>query len=190
MGSLRRALNAVSITDRTLSLTSSLGYYKDEVRSSSSSPTKDRGGKIESGPRRAVSDGGTLLRQKRGQRDWDEKDWQPYRDDPDAGDWGEPKISENKPQAEEDWDVEGAASNRDFQVMFTVPKSRLRVVNDDMDRASLRSASDGAVSRNGSVKILRREESLKALRARSDGEQPRLPSTEEEMDDLSKDKEA
>lgn len=189
MGSLRRALNAVSITDRTLSLTSSLGQYKDEIRSASSSPTKDRPGKIGSGPRRAVSDGGALLRQKRGQSDWDEKHWPPYRDDPHADDWGEPKTSNDKREAEEDWDVEGAASNRDFQVMFTVPKSRLRVVNDDMDRASLRSASDGAVSRNGSVKNLRREDSFKALRARSDGDQPRLASTEEEQDESAKEKE-
>ncbi|KAK3722742.1 hypothetical protein LTR37_002314 [Vermiconidia calcicola] len=191
MGSLRRALNVVSIGDRSLSLTSSAEHYKDEMRSSSSSPTKDRAHKIGSSPRRAVSDGGALLRHKRGQKDWDEKEWPPYRDNPDADDWGEPKAPANKTQAEEDWDVEEAASKRDFQVMFTVPKSRLRVVNDDMDRASLRSASDGAVSRNGSVKTtIRREESLMALRARSEGEGLRLPSTEEEKDELDKAKAA
>ena len=190
MGSLRRALNVVSMTDRSLSLTTSITGYKDDVRSASSSPTKDRNGKTDTGPRRAVSDGGALLRQKRGQNDWSEKEWLPYRDDPDPGDWGEPRTSSDKHQAEEDWDVEGAASNRDFQVMFTVPKARLRVVNDDMDRASLRSASDGAVSRNGSVKNLRREESMKTLRARSEGDYPRLPATEEEMDEAAKEKAA
>lgn len=43
---------------------------------------------------------------------------------------------------DDDWDVEQAAANRDFQVMFTVPKARLRVVNADVDRLSQRSVSD------------------------------------------------
>ena len=190
MGSLRRALNVMSMTDRTLSLTSTLEPYRDDPRSASSSPTKDRPKKGVSGPRRAVSDGGALLKHKRGERDWNEKDWVPYRDNPDPGDWGEPRTSDERRRAEEDWDVEGAASNRDFQIMFSIPKSRLRVVNDDMDRASLRSASDGAVSRHGSLKNLTREDSLKALRARSEGERPRLPSTEEEKEETEKAKAA
>lgn len=191
MGSLRRALNAVSMSERSFSLTTASSEpYKDDFRSSSSSPTKDRAGKIGTTPRRAVSDGGALLRQKRGQQDWQEKAWPPYRDNPDVDDWGEPLHSVNVRHAEEDWDVEGEASKRDFQVMFTIPKSRLRVVNDDMDRASLRSASDGAVSRQGSMKNLRREESLKGLRARSDGDRLLLPSTEEERDELEKEKAA
>ncbi len=74
--------------------------------------------------------------------------------------------------------------------MFSIPKSRLRVVNDDMDRASLRSASDGALSRHESLKHLTREDSLKALRWKSDDERPRLPSTEEEKEDLEKAKAA
>lgn len=189
MGSLRRALNVMSMTERTLSLTSN-EQYKDDPRSSSSSPTKERAPKSGSGPRRAVSDGGALLKQKRGEKDWSEKGWAPYKDIPDPGDWGEPMTPEEKQQAEADWDVEGAASNRDFQVMFSIPKSRLRVVNDDMDRASLRSASDGAVSRNGSVKNLTREESLRALRARSEGERPRLSSMEEEKEEYEKAKAA
>ena len=188
-GSLRRALNAVSLGERTLSLTSSPEYYRDDVRSSSSSPTKDRGNNIGTTPRRAVSDGGALLRQKRGQKDWDEKEFPPYHDDPNADDWGEPgRQSHDRRQAEEDWDVEGAAGNRDFQVMFTVPKSRLRVVNDDMDRASLRSASDSAVSRQGSLKTVRHEDSMKALRARSEGH--RLSAMEEEGDETEKEKAA
>ncbi|KAG9822006.1 hypothetical protein KCU68_g16819, partial [Aureobasidium melanogenum] len=78
-----------------------------------------------------------------------------YRDDPDTGDWGDvPEASTSKEEAEkptpederEDWDIEEAAANRDVQVMFTVPKARLRVVNADVDKASLRSISDGAKS--------------------------------------------
>jgi hypothetical protein len=181
----------MSMTERTLSLASAATEpYEGDMRSSSSSPTKERPPKAGNGPRRAVSDGGALLKQKRGQKDWSEKEWPPYKDIPDPGDWGEPATAEEKRQAEEDWDVEGAASNRDFQVMFSIPKSRLRVVNDDMDRASLRSASDGAVSRNGSVKNLTREESLKILKARAEGDKPRLPSTEEKEEESEKAKAA
>ncbi|KAF2117984.1 hypothetical protein BDV96DRAFT_620674 [Lophiotrema nucula] len=43
------------------------------------------------------------------------------------------------PADEEDWDVEAAVERRVVQVMFTVPKSRLRVVNADIDGSSIRS---------------------------------------------------
>ncbi|KAK4541260.1 hypothetical protein LTR36_008176 [Oleoguttula mirabilis] len=180
MGSLRRALNAVSISDRSFSMTSSSGRYADEQRSSTPSPVKDRQ-RPNGAPRRTVSDGGTLLRQKRGQRDWEDTQFPRYRDDPDPGDWGEAARSPTeKHEAEEDWDVEGAASKRDVQMMFTVPKARLRVVNADMDRMSMRSASDGALSRTGSLNKLRHEESMKTLRARSEAEKLFLPPTAEE----------
>ncbi|KAK4496110.1 hypothetical protein PRZ48_012089 [Zasmidium cellare] len=177
IGSLRRALTAVSNSDRSFSFTSNTGTerpYEDEPRTSSSSPTRTRKGApiypstsnaSASGPRRAVSDGSTLLRHKRGQSDWAND--KPYRDDPDPGDWGEPF---DEKAAENEWDVEGAVSKRDVQVMFTVPKARLRVVNADVERASLRSASEGAVSRQGSLRTkgsgLMRGEST---RSRSDG---------------------
>ncbi|PSK34366.1 hypothetical protein B9Z65_8692 [Elsinoe australis] len=45
---------------------------------------------------------------------------------------------------DEDWDIENAAAKRDVQVMFTVPKARLRVVNADPERASMRSVSEGS----------------------------------------------
>lgn len=41
------------------------------------------------------------------------------------------------PADELDWDVEAAVERRVVQVMFTVPKSKLRVVNADVDRSSL-----------------------------------------------------
>ncbi|RAR12593.1 galactose oxidase kelch beta-propeller [Stemphylium lycopersici] len=48
------------------------------------------------------------------------------------------------PASEADWDVEAAVERRVVQVMFTVPKSKLRVVNADVDGASLMSvARDG-----------------------------------------------
>lgn len=193
IGSLRRAINAVG--ERSFSLTSSVDPHRNDLQqaSSSSSPTRDRK-QIGSTPRRAVSDGGALLKQKRGQKDWqDDLGFAPYTDDPGANDWGEPRSSlEKKRDAEEEWDVEGEASKRDVQVMFTVPKSRLRVVNDDMDRASLRSASDGAVSRGNSVRDLRAQESSRTLGARSEGEREvgGLPSTREVAEDEGKEKAA
>ncbi|KAK0816994.1 hypothetical protein LTR02_005171 [Friedmanniomyces endolithicus] len=188
MGSLRRALNAVG--ERSFSLTGGsveqYGAGAEGEGTASSSPTKERGVSIGAAPRRAVSDGGTLLKQKRGQKDWEDGVWPRYRDDPDPGDWGEAvgdgqsgslekRRTVGVEEEEEEWDVEGAASKRDVQVMFTVPKARLRVVNADMDRASMRSASEGAVSRSGSVRILEplhREGSGKlSLRARPEGDQ-------------------
>ena len=181
MGSLRRALGAISTGERSFSLTGNRDSYlttTNEEHSSSSSPTKDRRYQM---PRRAASDGGALLKQKRGKKDWDSGNaWPPYRDDPDPGDWGEPRTSSDERQAGEDWDVEDAVQRRDIQVMFTVPKSRLRVVNDDMDRASLRSASEGAVSRSGSMRTVRSKESSKALRAKSEGDRALLAATAEE----------
>ncbi|RMZ15344.1 hypothetical protein D0860_01686 [Hortaea werneckii] len=145
---------------------------------------------IGSTPRRAASDGGALLRQKRGQKDWAEDNLFPrYRDDPDPGDWGEPlRSSMDEQQAEEDWDVEDAANNRDVQVMFTVPKSRLRVVNaTDTDRLSTRSASESQVSRSGSHRsisagAIRPQGSVRTLRAKFEGQSEKgiLPSTAEE----------
>jgi hypothetical protein len=41
------------------------------------------------------------------------------------------------PASEADWDVEAAVERRVVQVMFTVPKSKLRVVNADIDGASI-----------------------------------------------------
>ncbi|QIW96866.1 hypothetical protein AMS68_002384 [Peltaster fructicola] len=164
LGSLRKAIGVIAATDRTMSLTSRGNTY-DQLPSTNSSPTKERRNPVDN-VRRTVSDGGALLRQKRGRHDWADGAWPPYHDDPDPGDWGEHgRTSLEKKQAEEEWDVEDAAGKRDVQIMFTVPKSRLRVVNADMDRASLRSVSDGALSRAGSMRVVRREESRNALNA-------------------------
>jgi hypothetical protein len=44
------------------------------------------------------------------------------------------------PADELEWDVEAAVERRVVQVMFTVPKSKLRVVNADIDESSLLSS--------------------------------------------------
>lgn len=41
---------------------------------------------------------------------------------------------------EDEWDVERAVESRNVQVMFSVPKERLRVVNADVDAASIASS--------------------------------------------------
>jgi hypothetical protein len=68
------------------------------------------------------------------------------------------------PMEEEDWDVEAAVERRVVQVMFTVPKSKLRVVNADVDRNSLLS-----LAREGSEDNLNKGEGLPAGRSNSPG---------------------
>lgn len=185
VGSLKRALTAIS-TDRTFSFTADsemLTSQYDEARTSASSPTRAHrpAEEFRDAPRRTVSDGGALLRQKRGEKDWSEDNktaFRRYRDDPDPGDWGEPARATDV-DGEDEWDVEGEGGKRDVQVMFTVPKARLRVVNADVERASLRSASDGAVSRSESLR------SLRAKRSRTEWDRPPLPKTaEQHADDI------
>jgi hypothetical protein len=63
------------------------------------------------------------------------------------------------PADESDWDVEAAVERRVVQVMFTVPRSKLRVVNADVDRSSLlslpRENSDGGSSTSGTPSRVR-----------------------------------
>jgi hypothetical protein len=50
------------------------------------------------------------------------------------------------PLSEADWDVEAAVERRVVQVMFTVPKSKLRVVNADVDGSSVLSLPRDSLS--------------------------------------------
>ncbi|KAL9065758.1 MAG: hypothetical protein Q9157_007368 [Trypethelium eluteriae] len=59
-----------------------------------------------------------------------------------GGDQGESRRGMEGDEDEDDWDVEAAVERRLVQVMFTVPKQRLRVVNTDVDKDSVRSRSD------------------------------------------------
>lgn len=52
---------------------------------------------------------------------------------------------------EDEWDVEAAVERRVVQVMFTVPKEKLRVVNGEVDRLSASDVGD-AVVESGNVK--------------------------------------
>ncbi|KAI9773823.1 MAG: hypothetical protein M1840_006048 [Geoglossum simile] len=115
MGSIRRALGSER-------------YASPEIdRSASSSPTKGMaepdGAQQQLLPRRAASASALLWRKKQGAADWDVG-----RPGGTGGELAEGEDGE--------WDVEAAAENRVVQVMFTVPKEKLRVVNADRDAVS------------------------------------------------------
>ena len=105
--------------------------------------------RMASPPRRAASDA-SFWRSKRGKQDWLDDALDP--NDPrrrwrrnSGDDWGAPEdhaakereMERRVTEGEEEWDVEGMAEGRVVQVMFTVPKQRLRVVNADVDGGSL-----------------------------------------------------
>ena len=134
MGSVRRALTGA---DRSASSSPDNGGL-----STSSSPTKYHHPSNEVGtPRRAASTGAMLWQKRQGARDWDVE--------------GGPSTAESneghdgREVGDEEWDVESAVERRVVQVMFTVPKEKLRVVNRGPD-------GDGVsvVSRESSVKDL------------------------------------
>ena len=121
MGTMRRAFTG---GDRNTSKPPDGGD-----RSLSSSPTKLLHGE-DGTPRRAVSAGAMLLRRRQGARDW-------------AVDGnGSNGATANEGAEEEEWDVESAVERRVVQVMFTVPREKLRVVNagPDGDGVSIVSA--------------------------------------------------
>ncbi|KAL9001177.1 MAG: hypothetical protein Q9169_000361 [Polycauliona sp. 2 TL-2023] len=108
MGSMRRALRV----DRSASTSPEI------LGSSSSSPTKlDPEAQT---PRRAASAGAALWQRRQGARDWDVGDG-----GADAGTARSGGAGAN----DEEWDVESAIERRVVQVMFTVPREKLRVVN-------------------------------------------------------------
>lgn len=157
MGSIRKALGTSERSVSAAIAEMPVDPASLHDRSTNSSPTKSY--RTRPGPpHRTASESSTFLRTKRGKEDWitnNEKGaWEPYRDEPDGGDWGDAPGSPPSPKRrrDEDWDVEKVAEGRDVQIMFTVPKSRLRVVNADVDRASLRSVSGSGKSRKETAK--------------------------------------
>ena len=131
IGSVRRVFTG---TDRGASVSPENGDL-----STSSSPTKQRHHGNEAGlPRRAASAGAMLWQKRQGARDWDVE----------GGPSGAEKSGgQEAKEAEEEWDVESAVERRVVQVMFTVPKEKLRVVNRGPDGDGI-----SVVSRESSVK--------------------------------------
>ena len=130
MGSVRRAFSGL---DRSASTS------PENNTSNSSSPTKrnfTEGGL----PRRAASTGAMLWQKRQGARDWDVEGAEQEKGK---------RGGDDQDGNEEEWDVESAVEKRVVQVMFTVPKEKLRVVNRGPDgdgestfSAEIKEASD------------------------------------------------
>ena len=136
MGSVRRAFSGL---DRSASTS------PENNASNSSSPVKHRF--TEGGlPRRAASTGTMLWQKRQGAKDWENEG-----DEQERGRRGEDEPNGN----DEEWDVESAVEKRVVQVMFTVPKEKLRVVNQGPDgdgestfSTEVKEASDGVDERD------------------------------------------
>lgn len=114
MGSMRRVFTG---SDRTESTS------PENALMSPSALTKANFGAVDM-PRRAASTGGMLWQKRQGAKDWDTAACgMPVNDSA----VGRPN------EGDEDWDVESAVERRVVQVMFTVPKEKLRVVNKGSD---------------------------------------------------------
>ncbi|KAK0111548.1 hypothetical protein ONS95_001901 [Cadophora gregata] len=139
LGSLRRVFISNTEGEASEPFNPHAPIYRDV------SPTRDQ-------PRRTVSAGATLWRRKQGKGDWE-----------DSADLSATHTRSNTftsdltqfarhytdtPHSagtdDEDWDVEQAVQNRVVQVMFTVPKEKLRVVNADEDEMRSEAASSVA----------------------------------------------
>jgi hypothetical protein len=142
--SSRRALNLLGSVRRVFSGTGGVDVQDRvaafESGSAQSSPTKHsrHSEMTETTLKRTLSGGATTFwRSKQGAKDWED-------DLPGSSDIGPSSTVRRKPVPgvivndnngellhDEDWDVETAAQQRVVQVMFTVPKEKLRVVNAD-----------------------------------------------------------
>lgn len=122
MGSMRRAFTS---SDRSTSTSPENGDC-----STTSSPTKYQYTETDI-PRRAASTGTMLWRKRQGAKDWDVEDY--HRSEEGQG------AESNAHEDHEEWDVESAVERRVVQVMFTVPKEKLRIVNGapDVDEESI-----------------------------------------------------
>jgi hypothetical protein len=150
---MRRAIgmgsNAYAASGRTSSLNTATSKGAYDSSRLTPSPTQDIGistsasahsGSSGLAPRRSASDA-AFWKSKRGAKDWGATDG--AADEPERVAKGaQEQYGEERDREEGEWDVESAAQNRVVQVMFTVPRERLRVVNadQDTDARSLRSA--------------------------------------------------
>lgn len=145
LGPLRHVFGG-SGSDTSGSTISSLGS-----RDQSPSPTRQMAGSTQGyqgEPRRAVSAGATLWRRKQGKGDWDDSAEDAAatgRSNTFAGEINRDELSDDE------WDIERAIERRVVQVMFTVPKEKLRVVNHDVVEES-DGASLASVARQASMK--------------------------------------
>jgi hypothetical protein len=135
LGSLRRVLVGESGSG-------DISPEFQSVPSRDSSPTRiDHGVGAGVEPRRTVSAGATLWRRKQGKSDWEDSaeasgggtrsNTFTGNSTPNVGMRGD--AADARTEEDEEWDIERAVENRVVQVMFTVPKEKLRVVNHNVD---------------------------------------------------------
>ena len=159
----RAAMGILGSVKRVFTGTGSVGVQNRvaefENRSAHNSPTKEdmppEMTEVVGTPGRSASAAATFLKAQRGAKDWDEDAQVPAKPLPEAASKG--MVVRRKPvpgqaiavveddrtgedYGDGDWDVEAAVERRVVQVMFTVPKEKLRVVN--ADALSLLSKSD------------------------------------------------
>jgi hypothetical protein len=112
-------------------------------------------------PRRTVSAGATLWRRKQGKGDWEDSAdnnnalRSTGRSNTFTGSLPrniagveQSSGTDGEEESEDEWDIERAVENRVVQVMFTVPKEKLRVVNHDFEEEK----SEVGSLRGGSIK--------------------------------------
>ncbi|OQV06287.1 hypothetical protein CLAIMM_10874 [Cladophialophora immunda] len=144
-GSSRRALNLLGSVRRVFTGTGSVDVQDRvaafEAHSNQSSPTKHSGQPemTETTPKRTLSVGtSSFWRSKQGAKDWDDDMAGPSNAAPSSTLRRKPvpgtisSDDHDNLEDDEDWDVETAVQKRVVQVMFTVPKEKLRVVNADV----------------------------------------------------------
>jgi hypothetical protein len=76
---------------------------------------------------------------------------------------GQTEAAASRTAEEEDWDIEKAVGSRNVQVMFTVPKERLRVVNQDVEESDDDNEQDIGVRRMKSKRSIRSKRSVMSL---------------------------
>ncbi|KAH6671952.1 hypothetical protein B0J14DRAFT_594799 [Halenospora varia] len=152
LGSIRRAF----VSEAASGSTSPSGAFSSREPSPIRS---DQPSSSDAMPRRTVSAGATLWRRKQGKSDWEDS-----AEDLNGGrsntfnslqsDGMRPGTSAGlaNPNHEEDeeWDIERAVENRVVQVMFTVPKEKLRVVNHEFTPSETNSEVGSIRSKKGS----------------------------------------
>lgn len=132
----RKAMGLLGSVKRVFTGTGQVDVGNRVAQFESPSPTKQ----MAEVPQRPSSASATFWRGKQGRRDWED----PLAEGSDLGASGavrrRPVDGQENDGIDDDWDPEEAVRNRVVQVMFTVPKEKLRVVN--VDQLSLLSKSD------------------------------------------------
>ncbi|OTB08070.1 hypothetical protein M426DRAFT_317178 [Hypoxylon sp. CI-4A] len=154
LGSLRRALSSASRRDSTAGREQGRDVYDDDYGMSGEAEVGDYEGRL--GGLSGIAAAGGLLRRKSGRGAWEavEQQQQSQSQSQSPGYYGRGKKGKEKGVADrrsgmyaqvgdgdeedydDEWDIEKAVERRLVQVMFTVPREPLRVVNASPDMES------------------------------------------------------